>query len=317
MSRKCRICESESGFQLMRDLYDDRYGYPGYFSLLRCDVCGHVFLDVELDANQIADMYSNYYPRSEFSVDQHKPHVEYGGFRAWLNGARYSTFRWVPKNVRVLDIGCGFGESLGYHKSRGCEVYGVEADDNIRRVADQFGYNVHVGLFDSSLYQQNFFDYVTMSQVIEHVEDPVSTLAAITGILKPGGLAILSTPNLNGWGVRVFRQYWINWHVPYHLHYFTEKTMRDIAAKSGLILETVETVTPSQWLYEQLIHLFTYPSHSVASGYWTYSNRWTFVQRVVLKIFWVMNKLRITHLLTRCFDALGVGDNKIYFLRKK
>ncbi len=38
----------------------------------------------------------------------------------------------MPRNVRVLDIGCGFGESLGYYEARGCEAYGVEADENTR-----------------------------------------------------------------------------------------------------------------------------------------------------------------------------------------
>lgn len=317
MSHECKLCKSKTGFHVKRELYDDRYGYPGKFDLLRCEACGHVFLDVNLDEKKIADMYSNYYPRSDFSVEQYKPHVEYDGFGAWLNGARYATFRWVPKNVRVLDIGCGFGESLGYHQSRGCEVYGVETDDNIRRVADKFGYNVFVGLFDPALYEPNSFDYVTMSQVIEHVEDPVSTLEAIASILKPGGCAILSTPNLNGWGVGVFRQYWINWHAPYHLHFFTEKTMRDIADKSGMKLEKVETVTPSQWLYDQLVHLVTCPPQGVKSAYWAYGNHGTSVQRVALSVFWLMHKVKITHLITRCFDALGVGDNKIYFLRKK
>jgi SAM-dependent methyltransferase len=78
-------------------------------------------------------------------LEDYKPHEDLSGFKAWLNGAYSSPFRWVPKNVRVLDIGCGFGESLGYYKAQGCETYGVEVDENIRRVAENFGYNVHDG----------------------------------------------------------------------------------------------------------------------------------------------------------------------------
>jgi hypothetical protein len=33
-------------------------------------------------------------------------------------------------------------------------------------------------------------------------------------------MVIIGTPNANGWGARVFGRYWINWHAPYHLHFF-------------------------------------------------------------------------------------------------
>ena len=207
-----------------------------------------MFLQGKFTAELLQDLYSNYYPRSSFDLKKHKPYIETSGFNAWLDGSNYSTFRWVPENVRVLDIGCGFGESLGYHKARSCDVYGVEADDNIRRVADHYGYDVHVGLFDPDVYEKEFFDYVTMSQVIEHIADPVQTLKEIASILKPGGRLVLSTPNANGWGARFFGQRWINWHVPYHLHYFKVSTMRKMAEQSGFVLERAETVTPSQWL---------------------------------------------------------------------
>ena len=215
-----------------------------------------------------------------------------------------------------MDIGCGFGESLGYHKARGCEVFGVEADENIRRVADKYGYKVHVGLFDPSIYPENYFDYVTMSQVIEHVTDPVQTLQGIARILKPGGLAILSTPNANGWGAKLFGKYWINWHAPYHLQFFTQKSMDLATTQAGLVVDKKATITSSEWLYYQWIHLATYPTEGSSSVFWRSDAKIVFHQKVILKLLTLLHRSHLNHLVTRFFDALSLGDSQLFFIRK-
>lgn len=311
---ECIIC----GGRLYDDktLYDDRYGYPGYSRLFRCKDCGHKSLDAEFSGETLARLYSDYYPRSEFKIEDYKPHEEAQGFRAWLDGEYYAAFRWVPKNVRVLDIGCGFGETLGYHKARGCDVHGVEADRNISRVAEKFGYKVHVGLFDPELYEPGFFDYVTMDQVIEHTKDPVTTLKGVARVLKPGGVAILSMPNSKGWGARVFGRKWINWHAPYHIQHFTAKSMRIAAEKAGLRIEQYRTITFSKWLHYQWMHLITYPKEGEASAFWTAKAKFYGKQVLYVKLFDFMHKSKIDHFITRFFDSLKIGDNFIFILRK-
>ena len=311
----CPVCGSES-CRYAGTVYDDRYGYPGSFQLFTCANCDHRFLTGKFTPEMLRDLYSNYYPRSSFILENHQPYQEAAGFQAWLNGEGSSPFRWVPMNVRVLDIGCGFGESLGYYESRGCDAYGVEADENIRRVAEKFGYKVHVGLFDPSLYAPDSFDYVTMGQVIEHVTDPVATLRGITRILKPGGTAILSTPNLRGWGARLFRTRWEHWHTPYHLQLFSLSSMRVAAAKAGLILEKSMTVTPSAWLQFQWTHLLTRPRPAEPSAFWSGSREMTSAQTTGTRALSLLHKSKLNHLVSRVFDGLGLGDNRLYFLRK-
>lgn len=311
----CPICNSSS-LATIGDRYDDRYGYPGVFTLSKCTACGHIFLQGEFSPELLRDLYSNYYPRSTFDLEVHKPYQVTTGLTAWLEGDNSLPYRWVPRNVRVLDIGCGFGESLAYHRARGCDVYGVEADENIRRVAEKFGYNVHVGLFDPQVYQADFFDYVTMGQVIEHVTDPVQILQGITRVLKPGGVAILSTPNANGWGTRVFGRYWINWHAPYHLQFFSLRSMQEAAEHAGLILEKATTITKSPWLHYQWLHLISCPSEGVPSVFWASGGKWSFMQRVMRKGIQIVHRCKINHVITRVFDAAGKGDNWLFFLRK-
>jgi 2-polyprenyl-3-methyl-5-hydroxy-6-metoxy-1,4-benzoquinol methylase len=267
--------------------------------------------------NELGALYTNYYPRKTFDLSSFKPYEAANELRAWFDGLNSSAFRKVPKNVRVLDVGCGFGESLGYHEARGCDVYGVEADENIQRVAEKFGYKVHVGLFDDKIYETVFFDYVTMDQVIEHVTDPLSTLRGVARILKPGGMAILSTPNAGGWGAKIFGRRWINWHAPYHVQFFSRRSLRLAAKQAGLVLVEIKTVTNSEWLYYQWIHLATYPKPGEPSSFWLPNHDgMTLLQKQILKVLGLIHRYKVNHILTRLFDSLGLGDNFVFVLKK-
>ncbi len=311
---RCCICRSEASEYLK--VYDDRYGYPGIFRIFRCSRCGHKFIPENFDAELLSRLYTEFYPRSTFSLDHYQPAKKIKGFKSWLNGEKCSAYGWVPENVRVLDIGCGFGEALGYHTARNCDVYGVEADANIRCVADKYGFKVHVGLFDPALYDPNFFDYVTMDQVIEHVTDPVSTMQGIARVLRKGGIASLSTPNSNGWGARLFGRRWINWHAPYHIQHFSLSSLAAAARKAGLSMERVKTITSSEWLYYQWIHLLTYPKTGQPSPFWSAYRARSLQVKLVLGMLTVLHWTKINHVITRIFDALGAGDNYLFFLRK-
>ncbi len=312
---RCPICKSQSQPDL-RDLYDDRYGYPGRFILWKCLSCGHKGLHASFSPQQLERLYSTFYPRSNLDLTDFVPFQEAQGLASWANGETSSAFRWVPRNVRVLDIGCGFGNTLAYHEARGCDAWGVEADDNIRRVADKYGFKVHVGLFDPGLYVPNSFDYVTLDQVIEHVTDPLQTVFGIAHVLKPGGLAVLSTPNESGWGAALFGRRWINWHAPYHLQLFSVTSMRLAAQQAGLIVERTMTITPSAWLHYQWLHLLTYPSEGTPSSFWAPDGKWSLMKRIGRKAFTIAHQCKVNHAITRICDALGVGDNRLFFLRK-
>lgn len=314
VSQGCRICGGK--IDLKNCVYDDRYSYSGCFYIYKCISCGHRFISCEFTSAQLVKLYTDYYPRSTYDVASYKSVEGAHGFSAWFNGVARSAYCWVPGNVRVLDIGCGFGETLGYHKDRGCEVYGVEADENIRRVADKYGFNVHIGLFDPNQYEHDFFDYVTLDQVIEHVTNPIETLQGCARVLKPGGIAILSTPNANGWGARLFGRRWINWHAPYHLQHFSKESMRIAAEKSGLCIESVKTLTSSEWLHYQWNHLLMFPQMGEPSPFWSPKAKLGLMDKLIMVTLGVMHRTKFNHIITRLFDAIGAGDNYLFFLRK-
>lgn len=312
---KCTICNSE--LKLKFETYDDRYGYYGLFLIKQCQNCKHIMLDSDFSSEQLIELYSKYYPRTTLEIDSYKPSPLVKGFKAWLNGEQRSAYTWVPEKVTILDIGCGFGETLGYHSARGCNVYGVEADANIKRVAQKFGFNVHFGLFDPNIYKTDYFDFVTMDQVIEHVQNPIETLKGISKILKNNGTLILGFPNANGWGAKLFGKRWINWHTPYHLNFFSLTSLQLAAEKAGLKVNKIKTIASSDWLCYQLIHLFLYPKMGEPSVFWKPGQRINTKAKIVIRLVYLIHKSKILHLITRLFDLISMGDGYLIFLKKK
>ncbi len=313
----CPICIS-SNCNKIYTLFDDRYGYNGVFDLYECTNCKHKFLNKNFMPNELESLYSKYYPRSTFTIDDYRPLEFKHTFFSWLNGEKRSAYTYVPKNVKVLDIGCGFGQSLGYHRERGCDVYGVEADNNIRKVIEKYGFNVKVGLFDASDYKDDFFDYVTMDQVLEHTINPIEIMEGIEKIIKENGKIVISIPNSNGWGAKVFGKRWINWHIPYHLQHFSEKSIRIMAKKANLDVVSIKTITSSEWLYYQWLSLVSFPRLGEKSSFWGVSKqKKSFSIKIIYKLFSILHRTKINHVITRFFDALGRGDNYIIILKRK
>jgi SAM-dependent methyltransferase len=313
--QSCPICAArDPRFRLKA--YDDRYACPGRFDIYYCRQCAHAFVAAADAAPEEERLYTDYYPRAALAPAVFKPKAFAGGVRSWLNGDDSAACRWVPAGVRVLDVGCGFGETLAYLVSRGCEAYGVELDGNVRRIADNFGLKIHIGPFDPALYPPGSFDYVTLQQVIEHVDDPVGTLRGVAAVLRPGGHAVLSTPNAGGWGARLFGRRWINWHVPYHRHVFSPVSLQAAARAAGFDVVSVRTVTSSEWLRFQWAHLVTFPAAGAPSPFWSPLGKRTPAVRVAQRLLDLAHIARINHLATRLFDSLGEGDNLLVVLRK-
>lgn len=312
---KCPACSGESRVYL-QGLYDDRFAYPEQFDLLECVECKHKFLDGSFTDEMLQKLYTDYYPRSDIKIEDFRPLTYEKGFKSWLKGEKRA-YSLVPENVRILDIGCGFGETLAYHKNRNCDVYGCEADQNVKKVADEFGYNIHLGLFDPNQYQEKFFDYITMDQVLEHSTDPKKILSDIRTVLKDDGKLIITIPNANGWGAKKFGRKWLHWHTPYHLQFFSKKSLQLTAEEANFKLESFETLTHSEWLFWQRIHLACFPEFKEPSPFFSSKTKEPMPQQASQKIekLHKEHKYLTNHIATRFFDALGVGDNILAVLK--
>jgi SAM-dependent methyltransferase len=128
---------------------------------------------------------------------------------------------------QLLDVGCATGDFLDVMRQYpGWEVCGVELSDYASRYArEQLGLDVRTGTLESAQFPEAVFDVVTLWDVIEHLPDPLGTLRQIHRLLRPGGLLVFNTPNLESLDARLFKAYWIGYELPRHLHVFSRRTL--------------------------------------------------------------------------------------------
>jgi len=252
-SFNCKICGQTVNL-LLKNLFDDRHGYPGKFDIYRCSACGFCQTNPEIPEDRIGDIYTQYYPRkSIIDVESlKKQSVQLPSKKAmWLEGVDNTAHYHIKSGTRVLDIGCGDCTSIREINAMGAEGYGVEPDRNIKPIVDALGLNVHLGLFFEIPYQDNFFDYITMSQVLEHIPDPIELLKSLRRILKDGGQVIIGVPNVESRLRKKYGARWLNWHVPYHINYFSRRSLHTLAEKSGYRVSKTLTITPNLWVILQ------------------------------------------------------------------
>jgi SAM-dependent methyltransferase len=152
---------------------------------------------------------------------------------------------------RAVEIGCGSGTFLGLLKHHGWHVSGVELSARAAAFAkEQLGIDVFVGDVEDAPIEEKSIDYVHMSQVIEHLPNPLSALRTVSRLLKPGGIVYIETPNIDSFGRRRYGRDWLHWDSPRHLCLFNSKniarTMDSAGLETRLIRSSVLTLKWSE-----------------------------------------------------------------------
>ena len=134
----------------------------------------------------------------------------------------------LPKDARILEIGCGTGHNLPMLSQFG-RVEAIEIDPAARAIASaRLGHEAG----DAPLptlpgVDREAYDLVAVLDVVEHIEDDVAALRAIADTLKPGG-RVLATVPAHPW-------MWSAHDVVNHHHRrYTKATFRKAAEAAGL-----------------------------------------------------------------------------------
>lgn len=181
---------------------DDTYPLPaGGRTYHRCRGCKLVFLDHSLHLSR---------DEEKARYDLHENDVSDAGYRAFLSRATDEVIRLIPPPALGLDYGCGPGPALvAMMREKGYQM----------RAYDKFY------LDDSTVFDFRY-DFITCTEVVEHLSEPARELDRIWNLLHPGGLLIIQTKRVTG--DERFKT-WFYRNDPTHIAFYAVETFKCIA----------------------------------------------------------------------------------------
>lgn len=131
----------------------------------------------------------------------------YGG--VWLR--RLAALR-PEQPLDVLDAGCGAGDFLYALLSERSDVRATGVDLNRKLLNYSNDRLPHLPFSQVSVqelpFESSTFDVVVSNQVVEHLPSPEQFFAEAHRVLKPDGLLMFATPNLDSLAVKVLKDAW-------------------------------------------------------------------------------------------------------------
>lgn len=254
----CDLCGS-AGDLVQSGIPDPDGNLGGTWGFQRCanPACGIYWLDPAPPPHELWKAYATYHTHTRKSGNRlaramlslaHRlirlcllPLWMLSGLKRETDHLRFMTLAHEPAG-KLLDVGCGGGRFLNRMKKRGWEVEGIDFDAQAtNKVTARYGIRTHAGDLTQCALPANSFDVITMSQTIEHLHDPNASLRESLRILKPGGLLVMTTPNVKSIGASEFGAYWRGWEAPRHLHLFSVESLQRLTQRAGFEVTEART----------------------------------------------------------------------------
>src|SRR5208337_1186600 len=202
--------------------------------VVRCSACRFLYVNPQPTSEELERMYSQEY----YGTDAESPRGSLGHrLPVFQRGVRIISELRMPG--RVLDVGCGNGDFLQLAGRAGWEVFGVDLSDRATSHARSRGLNVICGALEGAGYASEFFDVVTMWDVLEHLANPRRAAEESHRLLKAGGFLVVRVPNANFQLLKafmregVFRTKRDSMEASVHLNHFSPTTLRRLLASAG------------------------------------------------------------------------------------
>ena len=231
---RCPVCGSEH-FRLQFE--------EAPYRVLRCTTCGTGVVSprrADLESIYDGSYWLSGSPKTRGYQDYRAAEPLY--LRTFRRRLRFALADG-PRGGSALDVGCAAGFCLLALRELGFDAHGVEVSEAIASYArEQLGFDtLHIGTLDDAPYDDATFDLITMWDVIEHVADPGALLRTARSLLKPEGLLVVETQNIDSLFARALGPRWHHYKHEEHIYHFTPESLRRLLGDAGF---KVQTLTP-------------------------------------------------------------------------
>lgn len=244
--KNCPICDSNK----LRGFAIDVVRKGPHISRVQCKSCKLVFANPMADKAELNDYYNQYYEKEHYEAMNYKSlilshfeRIKYLTYEELKRETRY--LKALKPGDKFLDIGCGLGLGLAYANNLGCELYATELDKGaLDFVSDNFQVKTVQGEVWEARFPDEFFDFIHISHVIEHVLAPRAYIQEMKRITKPGGIIAIGTPDISSNLYKIHR--WVNFlkfNIPdvidglEHTFIFPKTLLSSLCLEEGLVVK--------------------------------------------------------------------------------
>lgn len=281
---RCPVCDHDESS--IRYSFADTHGAYG---LVRCNACGHEFLNPRPTRDSIGIYYS---------TDAYQPFLS-STRRRTLTDRVYSavrkvSVRWKRRQIErqqtrgsILDLGCGTGEFLTEMRRTGWETVGLEpSQDAVRYARESLELNVIRAYVDEPPTLDRQFDVITMWHALEHVHRLHPAIQWIHEALKENGLLIVAVPNMSGLDGKFYGKNWIALDPPRHLQHFSPHSMGRLMTQHGFSVRRMRQIPLDTLFNVGMSEAVMMKSRSF--GHWP----WTLVRAALMTLMSLMRGIR-------------------------
>lgn len=154
----------------------------------------------------------------------------------------------VAPDLMVLDVGCGPGYLGKELSKKGCKLFGIEINPSYISEAKPYYKQIiqcNLDTISELPFTKESFDCILFADVVEHLKYPEESIRSLLDFLKPGGIVIISVPNVANFTIRL-KLLFGNFDYAEsgimdrtHLHFFTLKSIKKFAVDLGLSINKI------------------------------------------------------------------------------
>jgi len=234
-TRKCAVCDPDESYIIHQEQFREIIGIdrPSYTHNVRiCKNCGFVYVSPVVGDDELRDYYTY---MSLYECATHNGSVQQERIYRY-----HSLFDFIHDYIKknqlelsyVLDIGCSTGYLLSLFKKNGYNVLGVDPSPKCKEIAlKKYGINLKTGAFDNITLQNEKYDVVILSHVLEHIVDLSGFVLKMRSILSTEGIVYIEVPDVHNINVP-FGYFFFE-----HINYFSIASLTNLMTKFKFTLE--------------------------------------------------------------------------------
>lgn len=243
-----------------------------------CSKCDLIFSDLihNFSNNSLEGKYS------EVVDEKYITQIEYKNY--YFKKMFSKVVPFIKKNSSVLEIGSYYGV-LGnlIQKNEKVKSYtGLELSEHGTKYSKE---NFNLEIFNETIEvhskKNKKYDLIILADVVEHFINPFRDFEHINNMLKDDGILAFTTFDMNTIYPKI-RKHNYHWIIPFHLFYFTEKSLRKILLEKNLkIIKKINDprYVSIEYLLEKLILIFPF-----FKAIWNLLKKIQFLKRMTIKV---------------------------------